>query len=135
MTAEEFKAATRGITTSRLQELLGRGASAIYSYREGKAPIPVEVAKKAIAIRRSLEAIESSVDPSRPRYRAVVDGKLYDCNSAEWIYGPLFRTKNGEFFIADESEVSPIPMKEARKMIEGRSVDLYFAVFGEPPEA
>lgn len=131
MTADEFKTATRGITNARIAELIGRGVSAVYEYRTGRTAIPIDVAKKIIELEKAMDRIETP-PPPRPRYHSIVDGKLYDTRSAEWIFGPLYRTKNGVFFWADESEVSPLPLDEAKRMIEKRGADLYCAIFGKP---
>lgn len=110
-----FSEAVRGITAARIGEITGKSTSIINAYLQGRAPVPFEVEKIAQQIKTFFDQITVKDKKLARSLKKVIDGKLYNTETATmiaeyWngltnsdfnhISEELYRTKNGNFFLA-----------------------------------
>jgi len=74
--------------------------------------------------------------------RKIIDGKLYDTDTAELVYFDLntkrglYRTVNGAFFtLYPNGEITARAEKYAKQYLGERDVDKYIEIFGNVEEA
>lgn len=111
----KFSEAVRGITAARIGEITGKSTSIINAYLQGRAPIPFEVEKIAQQIKTFFDQITVKDKKLARSLKKVIDGKLYNTETATmiaeyWngksnsdfnhISEELYRTKNRNFFLA-----------------------------------
>ena len=132
MDKEAFAEATRGITASRIAEIVGRSVPSVQSYLSGRVPVPDDVAIIVEKLASEIGRLKAPKGKTMRTMKKVIDGKLYDTQTATMIASyanggswrdfqhyeeELYRTKRGTFFLAGEGG----PMTEYSRRVDQNS--------------